>query len=435
MSAKSRTNNVRPPAFTYRSGLLNRRKSLHCDSLAIEQLAKKFGTPLYMYSASTIRERFRAFDGAFSEFPHTICYSVKANSNLSLLRMLAGMGAGFDIVSGGELERVLRANKKAAARVVFSGVGKTEAEIRSALKAGILLFNAESEGELELLASCASKLKRRARVAFRVNPDVPADTHPYISTGLHQHKFGVPIEVASGLYRRAARNKDLEVAGISCHIGSQITDVAPFSAAVNRLVDLVRELRRDDISIRYVDAGGGLGISYHGLADEQFHATLRSYAQALTEALSGMNLHLLLEPGRAIVGPTGALITRVLYRKSNNGKNFIIVDAAMNDLIRPSLYRAHHEIVPVVAASGRKLLAQDVVGPICESGDFFAHGRELPNIAEGELLAILDAGAYGMSLSSNYNSRPRAAEVFVDGRSAKLVRRRETMADLLRCEL
>lgn len=429
----SRNQAPRPPAFTYRKPLLGGPKALHCDAFPLERLARKFGTPLYVYSASTIRERFRTFDSVFAGVPHTICYSVKANSNLSLLRMLAGLGAGFDIVSGGELERVLRASKKAAGRVVFSGVGKTAAEIELALRAGILLFNAESEGELDVLARCAAKLKRRARVALRVNPDVPADTHPYISTGLHQHKFGVPIEVAAGLYRRAARDRSLEVAGISCHIGSQITDVTPFAAAIERLTYLVRELRGHGIDIRYIDAGGGLGISYQG--GDDFSTTVRAYAQALAEPLSGLNLHLLLEPGRAIVGPTGALVTRVLYRKSNNGKHFVIVDAAMNDLIRPSLYGAHHEIVPVTASSGKcKLLAQDVVGPICESGDFFAHDRQLPALEEGDLLAILDAGAYGMSLSSNYNTRPKAAEVFVDGRSARLVRRRETMADLMRCE-
>lgn len=435
MGTKSRSETTRPPAFTYRRGLLGREKVLHCDAVPVDQLAKRFGTPLYVYSASTIRERFRSFDRAFGRFPHTICYSVKANSNLALLKMLAGMGAGFDIVSGGELERVLRASKKAAHRVVFSGVGKTEAEIQLALRAGILVFNAESEGELELIARCAAKLKQRARVAFRVNPDVSAGTHPYISTGLHQHKFGVPVDVAAGLYRRAARDGNLDVAGISCHIGSQIRDVAPFAAAMGRLTDLVRELRGDGIDVRYIDAGGGLGISYQNLPDKDFKKTVADYAQALVAQLSELDLHLLLEPGRSIVGPTGALITRVLYRKSNNGKRFLVVDAAMNDLIRPSLYGAHHEIVPVVAPSGRrKLLAQDVVGPVCESGDFFAHDRELPEVKEGELLAILDTGAYGMSLSSNYNTRLRAAEVFVDQKSTKLVRRRETIADVLRCE-
>ncbi|HET8666676.1 MAG TPA: diaminopimelate decarboxylase, partial [Terriglobales bacterium] len=384
-----------------------------------------------------IRERFRAFDRAFADVPHTVCYSVKANSNLTILKMLAGLGAGFDVVSGGELERVLRAGRKTAAKVVFSGVGKTAAEMDLALQAGILLFNAESESELWLLAERAARLKKKARVALRVNPDVSANTHPYISTGLHKHKFGVPVEAARGLYRRAASNKHLDIAGVSSHIGSQITDVAPFSAAVSRLADLVRCLRGDGLDIRYLDAGGGLGISYEestGLPDFARHVA--SYAQAVTQPVSGLGLHLLLEPGRSIVAPAGALITRVLYRKGNNGKQFLVVDAAMNDLIRPSLYGAHHEIAPVNAArANHKRSTYDVVGPICETGDFFARDRELPQVDEGELLAILDTGAYGMSISSNYNTRPRAAEVLVDGRSAREIRRRDTIKDMLRNEI
>jgi diaminopimelate decarboxylase len=434
MSKKSQSETTRRPAFTYHAGLLGRQKTLHCDAVSIERLAKRFGTPLYVYSASMIRDRFSTFDRAFENMPHTVCYSVKANSNLSLLKMLADMGAGFDIVSGGELERVLRANKKAAGRVVFSGVGKTADEIKLALRSDILLFNAESDGELELLANCAAKLKRRARIAFRVNPDVPADTHPYISTGLHKHKFGVPVDVATKLYREAARSRHLDVAGISCHIGSQITDVTSFAAAMERLAEMVRQLRAYGINIRYVDAGGGLGISYGSEESPDFATTVGSYSLAVAHPLSGLNVHLLLEPGRSVVAPAGALITRVLYPKSNNGKRFLVVDAAMNDLIRPSLYGAHHEIVPVRSQGGRKLLPHDVVGPICESGDFFAHDRDLPALESGELLAILDCGAYGMSLSSNYNTRSRAAEVLVDGRAARLVRRRESIADILRCE-
>lgn len=433
MSKKLKPDTTRQSAFTFRGSLMGH-KSLHCDAVPLERLAKKFGTPLYVYSASTIRDRFSTFDRAFESVPHTVCYSVKANSNLSVLKMLADMGAGFDIVSGGELERVLRANKKAAARVVFSGVGKTAEEIKLALRSGILLFNAESAGELELLADCAAKLKKRPRIAFRVNPDVPADTHPYISTGLHKHKFGVPVDVATSLYREAARNRHLDVAGISCHIGSQITDVTSFAAAMERLADMVRQLRAYGIDIRYVDAGGGLGISYGREESPDYAATVGAYSLAVSHPLSGLNLHLLLEPGRSIVAPTGALITRVLYAKSNNGKRFLVVDAAMNDLIRPSLYGAHHEIVPIRSQGRRKLLPHDVVGPICESGDFFAHDRDLPGLDSGELLAILDCGAYGMSLSSNYNTRPRAAEVLVDGTKIQLVRRRETMADILRCE-
>jgi diaminopimelate decarboxylase len=428
----------RPPAFVYRSGLLSRgSKSLYCDSVPVARLAKKFGTPLYVYSASTIRDRFRAFDAAFGDFPHTLCYSVKANANLSILKMLAKLGAGFDVVSGGELERVMRADRKAAAKVVFSGVGKTAEEMDLALRAGILMFNAESESELSLLAERAARLRKKAPVALRVNPDVPANTHPYISTGLHKHKFGVPIDIARELYRRAAADKHLDVVGVSAHIGSQITDVAPFAAAILRLADLVRDLRANGIGVDYVDAGGGLGIPYQnsdGVSDFAVH--VGSYALALTHPLSGLGVHLLLEPGRAIVAPAGALITRVLYRKNNNSKQFLVVTAAMNDLIRPSLYGAHHEIVPVERSAGRgKRCVYDVVGPICETGDFFARDRELPVVEEGDLLAILDTGAYGMSISSNYNTRPRAAEVLVDGRSVRQIRRRETISDMLRNEI
>jgi len=432
-----KTGVCRPPAFTFSSGLLKRgRQSLHCDAVPVEKLAKKFGTPLYVYSASTIRNRFQAFDRAFGDFPHTICYSVKANSNLHILKMLAALGAGFDVVSGGEIERVLHASKKAASKIVFSGVGKTAEEMDLALRAGILLFNVESESELSLLADRAARLKTKAPIALRVNPDVPANTHPYISTGLHKHKFGVPVDAARVIYRHAAANKHLDVAGVSSHIGSQITDVAPFAAAVSRLVELAGSLRRDGMNLRYLDAGGGLGISYQeatSLAEFSAHAS--SYARAVTAPLSGTGLHLLLEPGRSIVGPTGALITRVLYRKGNNGKRFLVVDAGMNDLIRPSLYGAHHDIVPVARSNGRKKQTFDVVGPICETGDFFARDRELPAVDEGELLAILDTGAYGMSISSNYNTRARAAEVLVDGRSVRQIRRRETLKDLLRTEL
>lgn len=428
---------VRPPAFTYRAGILSTgSKTLHCDSAPVAGLAKKYGTPLYVYSASAIRDRYQAFDNAFGEFPHTVCYSVKANSNLSLLRMLSKLGAGFDVVSGGELERVLRVDKKAAQRVVFSGVGKTAEEIDLALRSGILMFNAESESEVAVIAERAARLKKRAPLALRVNPDVPANTHPYISTGLHKHKFGVPLDVAHSLYRSAARNKHLDVVGVSAHIGSQITDVTPFAAALSRLADLVRQLRSNGISIRYVDAGGGLGIPYNATTElPDFTTHSGAYALAVTHPLAGLGVHLLLEPGRSIVGPAGALITRVLYTKSNNGKRFLVVDAAMNDLIRPSLYGAHHDIVPIAAAKGRRTATYDVVGPICETGDFFARDRELPGVEEGDLLAILDTGAYGMSISSNYNTRRRAAEVMVDGRTVRQIRRRDTIDDLLKNEL
>ncbi len=422
----------RPPGFAYR------RNVLHCDKVALPRLVERLGTPLYCYSATAIRERFRTFDEAFGGQPHTICYSVKANPNLGLLKLLAQLGAGFDVVSGGELERVLRASRPAAKRVVFSGVGKTEAEMDLALRAGILMFNVESGAELRVLAERAAKVRKQARVALRVNPDVPAETHPYIATGLQQHKFGVDIASAEKLYAEAERAKYLEVAGISVHIGSQITSAEPFAAAMERVAALARRLRAAGHDIRYIDGGGGLGISYHA-PDESpevardFAVRAREYARSVMAPLRPLGVHLLLEPGRSIIGPAGALITRLLYLKQNGGKRFAIVDAAMNDLIRPSLYRAYHEIVPVQQRDGVKQ-AYDVVGPVCETGDFFARDRELPTLNEGELLALLDAGAYGMSIASNYNTRPRAAEVLVVGAKVKVIRRRETYRDLLAAE-
>ncbi len=417
---------ARPPAFTY-SG-----KSLLCEQVPLSKLADKFGTPLYVYSGSTIRDRFQTFNSAFTAVPHTVCYSVKANSNLSILKMLAGMGSGFDIVSGGELERVVRVDKKAARRVVFSGVGKTAEEMDLALRTGILMFNVESEAEAEILAARAGKVKKHANVALRVNPDVFAETHPYISTGLHKHKFGVPIGDARRLYRAMAKSKYLDVAGISVHIGSQITSVDPFNAAMERLAGLARTLRSDGHDIRYIDAGGGLGIHYHS-ADAPFSDVAAKYAEAVSAPLASLGVHLLLEPGRSIIGPCGTLVTRVVYRKQNDDKHFVIVDAAMNDLIRPSLYGAHHEIVPVKLNSKRQHKV-DIVGPVCETGDFFARDRELPDVESGDLVAILDTGAYGMSISSNYNTRGRAAEVLVEGKKANLIRRRETVKDQIRAE-
>lgn len=421
--------------FQYRDNAKRDAAELLCDQLPLAGLAEKYGTPLYVYSATHIADRFRAFTAAFRRIPHTICYSVKANSNLSILKMLGKMKAGFDVVSGGELERVLRADKNAVKRVVFSGVGKTRDEIDLALKSGILVFNVESESELTLLAERAASLKKRARMALRVNPDVFADTHPYISTGLREHKFGVPIQRARDLYSEAARSKWLDVAGVSVHIGSQILSVEPFMAAMKRVADLVRELQSGGHDIRYVDAGGGLGIAYSPQAEFDFEARVSDYAQALLQGLDGLKVHILLEPGRTIVGPAGALLTRVVYVKQNGTKRFIVTDAAMNDLLRPSLYKAHHEIVPAVRRPNTANGVFDVVGPVCETGDFFARDRELPEVAEGELLAILDAGAYGMSLSSNYNTRMRPAEVLVKGKSSKLVRKRETISDVLKPEL
>ena len=400
--------------------------------MALASLAESYGTPLYVYSAAAVRARMQAFERAFASIPHTICYSVKANSALGILRLVASEGAGFDIVSIGDLERVLRVTRQTARRVVFSGVGKTPAEMQSALRAGILLFNVESASELRALSQAAARLGRVAPVAIRVNPDVPAKTHPYISTGLHEHKFGVPLAEARALYAEAASNAALNVSGASVHIGSQITDVSSFRDALERVADLVHELRREGHEIRYVDAGGGLGIGYEG-APDNFAAQIAAYARAVQAPLKRLNVHLLIEPGRSIVGPAGALLTRVIYRKRNDGKRFLIVDAAMNDLIRPSLYRAYHEIVPVKLGSAAPEVT-DVVGPVCETGDFFARDRELPQVEEGELLAILDAGAYGSTLSSNYNSRNRPAEVLVTGRKARVIRRRETPEDQMRLE-
>ena len=447
MTSRSQSPAPRPPGFIYREtkrGILRRAgpSILYCEDVSLQALAEEHGTPLYVYSTAMIRERYEAFDAAFRDQPHTICYSVKANSNLTLLRLLAKRGCGFDVVSGGELERVLAADRKAAKKIVFSGVGKTREELTAALKAGILLFNVESESELWALAECAGRLRKTAPLALRVNPDVAAVTHPYISTGLRKHKFGVPIGEARALYAKASGARYLNVRGVSVHIGSQITDVAPFGEAMERVADLVRELRSDDHRIDYIDAGGGLGIAYEKANGLEFPASVAAYARALATPLRGLDVRLVLEPGRSIVGPAGVLLTSVIYRKENDSRRFLVVDAAMNDLIRPALYGAYHEIVPVTMrqvspknAEVTKREVTDVVGPVCETGDFFARDRELPIVAEGDRLAILDAGAYGMVLASNYNTRPRPAEVLVNGKSAKVIRRREKVADLLRSEL
>ena len=437
MTSDIQSQSERAPGFVYRKTARPKAQAstaLHCEDVPLSNLAKQYGTPLYVYSTATIRQRYQAFNRAFRDIPHTICYSVKANSNLSILRLLARKGCGFDVVSGGELERVLTADRKAARKVVFSGVGKTPEEILAALKAGILLFNVESESELHTLTDCASRLKKAASVALRVNPDVAAETHPYISTGLHKHKFGVPIGQARALYAQAAEARHVNVRGVSVHIGSQITDATPFGEAMARVADLVRELRTDGHRIEYVDAGGGLGIAYDKPAGVDFSVYVATYAEALAAPLRKLGIHLLLEPGRSIVGPAGVLLTSVVYKKSNDGKRFIVVDAAMNDLIRPALYGAYHEIVPVVVDDLETSETSDIVGPVCETGDFFARDRRLPRVNEGDLLAILDAGSYGMVLASNYNTRPRPAEVLVNGRSAKVIRRREKISDLLRAE-
>ncbi len=427
---KARRLPERPPGFTYQSGLL-RRRELFAEGMRVTALAKKYGTPLYVYSREAIRRRFENFDAAFVGQEHTICYSVKANSNLSVLQLLAGMGAGFDVVSGGELQRVLAVDRRAAKRVVFSGVGKQSDEIDLALGSGILLFNVESASELKLLAARAAHLRKPASFAVRVNPDVNAQTHPYISTGLHEHKFGVPLGDARELYKLGSSGKYLKAAGVSAHIGSQITELSPFRESMEKIAELVGVLRNDGHEIRYVDAGGGLGIGYRLEEGSDFAKEVKSYAAEIGGPVERLGINLLLEPGRAIVGPAGILVTRVVYKKKNNRKLFLITDAAMNDLLRPALYDAYHGIVPVVAQQNSKTITADVVGPICESSDFFARRRELPEVEEGELLAVLDAGAYGMVLASNYNTRPRAAEVLVEGKRARVIRRRESIEDLL----
>ena len=420
------------PARPFRYGT-GAGRDLLCDQVRLAQLAKEYGTPLYVYSATSIRQRVQMFADAFAGMRHTLCYSVKANSNLSILRMLADFGTGFDIVSGGELERVRVAAKASLDRVVFSGVGKTAAEIDAALAAKILVFNVESGAELDLLEQRARHLRKRAPVAMRVNPDVFAATHPYISTGMSEHKFGVEMGTAYALYQRAARSKYLEPTGVSVHIGSQIRSAEPFGQALQRVSELVRELKSQGIDIQHIDAGGGLGISYQLEDSETFdpQAAVNAYARQVREALAGFEGELLLEPGRFIIAQAGALLTQVLHEKLNGNKTFVVTDAGMNDLIRPSLYQAYHAILPLRRDTKRKMAVVDVVGPVCETGDFFARDRELPGLTAGDFLAVLDAGAYGMSLSSNYNSRARAAEVLVDGRTHRLIRRRETLRELL----
>ena len=350
-------------------------------TLSLGKLAERYGTPLYVYSGSMIRERYRQFDAAFRGCEHTICYSVKANSNLSILRLLAGLGAGFDVVSGGELQRVKEVDRRGARNVVFSGVGKQAEEIDLALATGILLFNVESASELELLAARATHLRKTAQYAVRANPDVRTETHPHISTGLHEHKFGVPWRDVPALYRRGSESQRLKAAGVSVHIGSQVTDVTPFREAMDRVAALVRSLRAEGHDIRYVDAGGGLGIPYQHKPEMDFSATAKLYATAVLQPLKGLGVHLLLEPGRAIVAPAGALLTRVLYRKRNNGKPFVVVDAAMNDLLRPSLYGAYHEIVPVVLREGNPTVEKGRCrGTDLRDGRFF---RARPRNSQG----------------------------------------------------
>jgi diaminopimelate decarboxylase len=407
---------------------------LTCSGADLSELAETYGTPLYVYSADAIAERVAMLQTEFAAIPTTLCYAVKANSSLAILKLLAEQGCGFDIVSGGELERVRRAAPAALPRVVFSGVGKQVWEIDAALAANILLFNVESEAELEILSQRAAAARKTAKIALRVNPDVFAETHPYISTGLSEHKFGIAIERARDVYRRAAQLPNLEPAGVSVHIGSQIRTVEPFAESLQRVRTLVGLLRSDGHNIRYVDGGGGFGIEYGTEAFDPA-ASVAAYATAIRAALDGLDAHLLLEPGRFVVAQAGALLTRVLYTKQNGAKHFVITDAAMNDLIRPALYQAHHEILPVLADASRPIQTADIVGPVCETGDFFARDRSLPELRADDLAVLLDAGAYGMSLASHYNTRVHPAEVLVHHGKHRLIRHRETLDSLLAPEV
>ena len=401
---------------------------LHVEQVALSQVAERYGTPCYVYSRAAITETYRAFDAAFGACDHLICYAVKANSTLGVLNVLARLGSGFDIVSGGELARVLAAGGDPR-KVVFSGVGKSAEEMRQALAVGILCFNVESEGELLRLNEVAGEAGKTAAASLRVNPDVDPRTHPYIATGLKENKFGIPYADALALYRRARDMRHIRIAGIGCHIGSQITAVAPFVAALDKVLELVDRLQAEGIALAHVDIGGGLGIRYR----DESPPAVADYARALIARLGNRPLQLMLEPGRALVGPAGVLLTRVEYLKHGREKNFAVVDAAMNDLLRPALYDAWHDVLPVRAvATGGK--AYDIVGPVCESGDFLARARALA-LSEGDLLAIMAAGAYGMSMSSNYNTRPRAAEVMVDGAQMHLIREREAVSELMAREM
>ena len=402
---------------------------LYCEEVPLADVAARVGTPAYVYSSGTILANYRAYDEAFGDLPHTVCYAVKANSSLAILALLAKAGAGFDIVSGGELYRVLQAGGDPA-RIVFSGVGKTADEVEYALEQGIHSFNCESESELALIDAMAARRGVKASFAVRVNPDVDASTHPYISTGLSQHKFGIAIAEAAAVYERSRSLKNLLAEGVSCHIGSQILDPSPMFEAVDKVLALALELRSRGFGIRHLDLGGGLGVAYQS-GDKA--PAIRSYIECLHTRLRKAGLAAMVEPGRSIVGPAGVLLTRVLYRKRNGPKEFVVVDAAMNDLIRPSLYRAHHEIIPV-RKSGLPPVTADVVGPVCETGDFLARDRQLSGAMPGDFLAVCTAGAYGFVLSSNYNARPRAPEVLVEGTNYRVIRQRETYEDLTRGE-
>ena len=407
--------------FEYRDGALG------CEEVSLDAIVESVGTPVYVYSQRTLHRHVRVLQEALGSTPHLICYAVKANSNLTLLRRFVKWGTGFEVVSGGELFRVLRAGASPEG-VILSGVGKTREEIRHALDAGILFLSVESLAELESVSQVALKTGRTARVVLRMNPDVDPQTHPYISTGLRQNKFGISLTDAPELVRVVQTLKGIDVVGVGCHIGSQITDLAPFEEAVSGTAAMARDLQRQGLGLQYLNVGGGLGISYDGEATPSIEA----YIATVRKASEDLGLTLVLEPGRVIAGNAGILVCRVIRKKAHGGKRFLIVDAGMNDLLRPALYGSFHRLVPVHPREGREVV--DVVGPICESSDFLAHDREVDRFEPGDLMAVMTAGAYGFSLASNYNSRPRPAEVLVDGDSFSVVRRRETYEDLIRLE-
>ena len=400
---------------------------LHAENFPLSKIAAEFGTPTYVYSKEALTSAFKRFDTGFEGTDHLVCFAVKSNPSLAILSLFAKLGAGFDIVSGGELARVIAAGGDAS-KVVFSGVGKTEAEMRSALEAGIFCFNVESASELDRLNSVAGSMNKIAPVSLRVNPNVDAKTHPYISTGLKNNKFGVAYEDALSLYQAAAKMPNIDIHGVDCHIGSQLTELSPFLDALDRVLALVDQLEAAGISIRHIDAGGGIGICYVDETPPDF----AQYAKAMRQKMAGRKVKLVFEPGRALVGNAGALLTKVEYLKHTEAKNFAIVDAAMNDLMRPALYDAYHDIVAVKESSSDAQV-YEIVGPVCESGDFLGHDRKLA-LAQDDLLAVLSAGAYGMSMSSNYNTRPRATEVMVDGDKVYEIRKREEIADLFALE-
>ena len=408
--------------FKYRGNVL------YCEDVSIQEISAKIGTPFYLYSYATLKRHFQVFNAAFAGVPKLICFSAKANTNLAVLKLFADMGCGLDIVSGGELYRGLKAGFSPD-RIVYSGVGKRIDEIDYALETGILMFNVESPVELELINNRAGELKKRAPVAIRVNPDVNPKTHPYISTGLRKNKFGINTEAALESYRMAGSLDHVDVVGIDCHIGSQITETKPFESALISLKTLIADLKQMGTEIKYLDMGGGLGITY---ADET-PPSLNEYAGTITQQLKGMDLQLILEPGRVLVGNAGILVTKVLYRKLGETKNFVIVDAGMNDLLRPTLYNAFHAVEPVVN-SKKNMIVADVVGPICESSDFLAVDRSICDVESGDLLAVMSAGAYGYVMSSNYCSRPRVAEVMVKDDRFHVIKTRENYEDLVRAE-